>query len=98
VAYIGGPLKRNGYTKVRFLDAMTHHIDDTRLEELIRHNAPDVVMATAITPTIYQAQKTLEIDRRAAPGCVTILGGMHPTFSPGRGHAGASGHRTASTR
>jgi len=46
---------------------MTNHIADDRLEEFIRHNAPDVVMATAITPMIYQAQKTLEIARKAAP-------------------------------
>lgn len=80
VAYIGGALKGAGFSNIRFVDAMTNHIDDERLEEIIRHNAPDVVMATAITPMIYQAQKTLEIARRAAPGCVTVLGGIHPTF------------------
>ena len=80
VAYIGGALKRHGFTNLRFVDAMTNHIDDQRLEEFIRHNAPDVVMATAITPMIYQAQRTLEIARKAAPDCVTILGGIHPTF------------------
>lgn len=80
VAYIGGALKRHGFTNLRFVDAMTNHITDDQLEELIRRNEPDVVMATAITPMIYQAQKTLEIARQAAPACVTILGGIHPTF------------------
>ena len=80
VAYIGGALRRHGFTNLRFLDAMTRHIDDQQLEEIIARQAPDVVMATAITPMIYQAQKTLEIARRAAPGCRTILGGIHPTF------------------
>ncbi len=80
VAYIGGALKGAGFTNLRFIDAMTNHIDDARLEQIIRHNAPDVVLATAITPMIYQAQKTLEVARRAAPGCVTVLGGIHPTF------------------
>lgn len=80
VAYIGGALRGHGFNNLRFLDAMTNHIADDRLEEMIRHNAPDVVMATAITPMIYQAQRTLEIARRAAPACVTILGGIHPTF------------------
>jgi anaerobic magnesium-protoporphyrin IX monomethyl ester cyclase len=80
VAYIGGALKGAGFTNLRFIDAMTNHIDDAYLEQIIRHNAPDVVLATAITPMIYQAQKTLEVARRAAPGCVTVLGGIHPTF------------------
>jgi anaerobic magnesium-protoporphyrin IX monomethyl ester cyclase len=80
VAYIGGALKAAGITNLRFVDAMTNHIDDETLETLIRNNAPDVVLATSITPMIYQAQKTLEIARRAAPGCVTVLGGIHPTF------------------
>jgi anaerobic magnesium-protoporphyrin IX monomethyl ester cyclase len=80
VAYIGGALKSAGFDNLRFVDAMTNHIDDQRLEQMIRHNAPDVVLATAITPMIYQAQKTLELARKAAPNCVTVLGGIHPTF------------------
>ena len=80
VAYIGGALKHAGITNVRFVDAMTNDISDEKLAELIRANAPDVVLATAITPMIYQAQKTLEIARREMPDCVTVLGGIHPTF------------------
>lgn len=80
VAYIGGALRAAGIDNLRFVDAMTDHIDDARLEEIIRQNRPDVVLATAITPMIYQAQKTLEIARRAAPECRTVLGGIHPTF------------------
>ena len=80
VAYIGGALKGAGFTNIRFLDAMTNHIGDAALQEIIRQHAPDVVMATAITPMIYQAQKTLELARQAAPQAVTILGGIHPTF------------------
>ena len=80
VAYIGGALKHVGITNVRFVDAMTNDISDEKLAELIRVNAPDVVLATAITPMIYQAQKTLEIAKREMPGCVTVLGGIHPTF------------------
>ncbi len=80
VAYIGGALKTAGFTNIRFVDAMTNHINDTRLAEIIAENKPDVVLATAITPMIYKAQETLRIAREAAPGAVTILGGIHPTF------------------
>jgi len=84
VAYIGGALKQAGFANIRFVDAMTRKIDDEDLEEIIRQNAPDVVLATAITPMIYKAQSTLEIAKRAAPGVVTILGGIHPTFMYGQ--------------
>jgi len=80
VAYVGGALKHAGMTDVRFVDAMTNHIGDEDLREIIRRERPDVVLATAITPMIYQAQTTLKIVREAAPGAVTILGGIHPTF------------------
>ncbi len=84
VAYIGGALKSAGITNVRFVDAMTDYIDDDRLRDLIRRNQPDVVMATAITPMIYQAQRTLEIAKEAVPEATTVLGGIHPTFMYGQ--------------
>jgi anaerobic magnesium-protoporphyrin IX monomethyl ester cyclase len=80
VAYVGGALKGAGMTDVRFVDAMTNNIDDDRLREIIRQAQPDVVLATAITPMIYQAQTTLKLAREAAPKCVAVLGGIHPTF------------------
>ena len=80
VAYIGGALKQAGIANIRFLDAMCENIPDDRLREIIRQNAPDVVMATAITPMIYKAQSTLQIAKEAAPDCKTVLGGIHPTF------------------
>jgi anaerobic magnesium-protoporphyrin IX monomethyl ester cyclase len=79
-AYVGGALKGAGFHDVRFLDAMAFYIDDDKLRETIRESKPDVVMATAITPMIYKAQTTLQIAKEAAPDCVTILGGIHPTF------------------
>lgn len=53
---------------------MTNDIPDAKLEEIIRNNAPDVVMATAITPMIYPAQNTLELAKKAVPNAVTVLG------------------------
>jgi anaerobic magnesium-protoporphyrin IX monomethyl ester cyclase len=79
-AYVGGALRAAGYDDLRFLDAMAFHIDDAELREIIREHQPDVVMATAITPMIYKAQRTLEVAKEAVPGVKTILGGIHPTF------------------
>ena len=80
VAYIGGALKQVGYTDITFLDAMTRDIPDDKLGDLIAEHAPDVVMATAITPMIYKAQRTLQLARERCPNAKTILGGIHPTF------------------
>jgi anaerobic magnesium-protoporphyrin IX monomethyl ester cyclase len=80
VAYIGGALKHAGFENIRFVDAMSHDIDDDQLRTTIRDNKPDVVMATAITPMIYKAQNTLKIAREELPDAKLILGGIHPTF------------------
>jgi anaerobic magnesium-protoporphyrin IX monomethyl ester cyclase len=80
VPYIGGALKTAGFTNLRYVDAMCDDISDETLETIIRQNEPDVVMTTAITPQIYQAQTTLEIVKKVNPNTVTILGGVHPTF------------------
>ncbi|MCU0620804.1 MAG: magnesium-protoporphyrin IX monomethyl ester anaerobic oxidative cyclase, partial [Gemmatimonadales bacterium] len=79
-AYISGALKSNGYRDVRFIDAMTFHIDDGALEAELRAEKPDVVMATAITPAIYKAQETLKLVKRIHPNVPTVLGGVHGTF------------------
>lgn len=80
VAYIGGALKHAGFTDITFVDAMTNHIDDEALRRRLIELRPDAVLATAITPMIYQAQRTLEIAREVNPAAHTILGGIHPTF------------------
>jgi anaerobic magnesium-protoporphyrin IX monomethyl ester cyclase len=80
VAYVGGALKQAGFANIRFVDAMTNHIEDEALRKIIAQNKPDVVLATAITPMIYQAQRTLQLAKEAAPGVITVLGGIHPTF------------------
>ncbi len=80
VPYVGGALKKAGFTNVRFVDAMTDYIPDDVLGEIIAKNQPDVVLATAITPMIYQSQKTLKIVREVCPQAITIMGGIHPTY------------------
>ena len=84
VAYLSGALKAAGYTDIRFIDAMTDHIDDPALEQLLRAERPDAVLCTAITPAIYKAQDTLQMVRRLHPDALTVLGGVHGTFMYGQ--------------
>jgi len=80
VAYLAGPLKAAGYTDIHFIDAMTHHIGEEELFARIQALAPDIVGATAITPSIYKAERALELAKQAAPKAITVLGGVHATF------------------
>jgi len=80
VAYLAGPLKAAGYTDITFIDAMTHDIGEEELRARITELAPDIVGCTAITPSIYKAERVLEIAREATPGAITVLGGVHATF------------------
>ena len=80
VAYLSGALKAAGFNEVQFIDAMTQHVDDEELRRRIEDYRPDIVGVTAITPSIYKAERTLQIAKEAAPGAIGVLGGIHATF------------------
>jgi len=79
-AYLAGSLKQSGYDDVHFVDAMTNHLDDDAVAQRLRELAPDVVGCTAITPSIYAAERILEIAQEVCPDAVRVLGGIHATF------------------
>lgn len=80
VAYLAGALKKNGYTDVSFIDAMTNDISDDDLREMLKRDKPDIIGATAITPSIYKAENLLKIVKEVHPDALTVLGGVHATF------------------
>lgn len=80
VAYLAGALKAAGFSEIRFIDAMTSDIEEDRLRDLISDYAPDVIGTTAITPSIYKAERVLQIAKKVRPDVVTLLGGVHATF------------------
>ena len=80
VAYLAGALKAAGYPDVRFIDAMTNNLSDEALAARIAEEKPDIVGATSITPSIYKAERALQIAKEANPNVVTLLGGVHATF------------------
>ncbi|MFO1126436.1 MAG: magnesium-protoporphyrin IX monomethyl ester anaerobic oxidative cyclase [Methylocystis sp.] len=80
VAYLSGALKQAGYAEIKFIDAMTFDIDEEDLRKEIADYAPDVVGVTSITPSIYKAERVLQIAKEAAPAAVAVLGGVHATF------------------
>ena len=80
VAYIGGALKEAGFDRVTFIDAMTNNLTDDQLRDRLTREKPDIVGATSITPSIYRAERALEIAKEVNPDVLTILGGVHATF------------------
>ena len=80
VAYLSGALKTAGFDDIHFLDAMTNHMSDEELRARLDELQPDMVGTTAITPSIYAAERVLEIAREVAPTALRVLGGIHATF------------------
>lgn len=79
-AYLSGALKQAGFPDIQFIDAMTHDIPDARLKEMIADSGADIVGTTAITPSIYTAERVLKMTKEVLPEAVTVLGGVHATF------------------
>ena len=80
VAYLSGSLRRAGFDDIHFIDAMTDDLDDDALRTRIKDIQPDVVGLTAITPSIYVAERALQIAQEVCPKAVRMLGGIHATF------------------
>ncbi len=80
VAYLAGALKQRGFADVYFIDAMTNNLGEDVLRERLIELAPDLVGCTAITPSIYTAERVLQIAREVCPGALLVLGGIHATF------------------
>jgi len=79
-AYLTGALKSAGFTDVCFIDAMTNDLTDDQLRERLATEPADVIGATSITPSIYKAERALQIAKEVQPNAVTVLGGIHATF------------------
>ncbi|MEM1315672.1 MAG: magnesium-protoporphyrin IX monomethyl ester anaerobic oxidative cyclase [Pseudomonadota bacterium] len=80
VAYLSGHLRNAGFDDIHFIDAMTNDVSDDDLAQRLAQLNPDIVGTTAITPSIYVAEKVLEIARDVAPRALRVLGGIHGTF------------------
>ncbi|HRK19993.1 MAG TPA: magnesium-protoporphyrin IX monomethyl ester anaerobic oxidative cyclase, partial [Hyphomicrobiaceae bacterium] len=80
VAYLAGALKQAGFGDVHFIDAMTNDLPEEELRRRLVELQPDIVGCTSITPSIYTAERVLEIARDVCPNAVRVLGGIHATF------------------
>ena len=77
--YLAGAARKAGLT-AEVYDAMTKNHGYPEIEQRFREIMADYVASTAITSTINDAIKTLELAKSIKPYTITILGGVHPTF------------------
>jgi len=80
VAYLAGHLRKAGFNDIHFIDAMTHNLEEDEVVRRLVELQPDVIGTTAITPSIYMAERLLELAREHVPQALRVLGGIHATF------------------
>jgi anaerobic magnesium-protoporphyrin IX monomethyl ester cyclase len=79
LTYLGAQAERAGW-HARIYDAMSLKHDFTRIEKELEHKQYDVFATSAITPTFPDAARMCSVAKKIRPSCVTIIGGVHPTF------------------
>lgn len=79
LVYLAGVARRSGLA-AEIYDAMAKDHGYPEIEARLQASRPDYLAIGAITATINDALKTLELAKRINPQTVTILGGVHPTF------------------
>lgn len=79
LVYLAGAA-RQAKLDAEIYDAMAKGHAYPEIEQRFRESMADYVASTAITSTINDAVKTLELAKKIRPDTVTILGGVHPTF------------------
>ena len=72
-------LRQAGIRDLRFVDAMTNDLSENQVRQ-IPVEEPDFIGVTAITPSIYKAERLLQIAKEVHPLALTVLGGIHATF------------------
>jgi len=77
--YLAGAARKAGL-RAEIYDAQAKQHGYPEIEARLRESRPDFVACSAITATVNEAVKTLELAKRALPDAVTILGGVHASF------------------
>jgi len=77
--YLAGAARQAGL-EVEIYDAQAKLHGYPEIEARLLESRPDFVACSAITATVNEAVRTLELAQRALPGVVTVLGGVHASF------------------
>ena len=83
ILYVGTYLKKNSHHQVAALDAQVEGLNyDDNFRKMIREADPDIVGITAMTFTLIDVVKTIDLVKEVNKKIVIVLGGPHPTIFP----------------
>jgi anaerobic magnesium-protoporphyrin IX monomethyl ester cyclase len=77
--YLAGAARQAGLD-AEIYDALNKQHGYPEIEQQLRQSAADFVASSALTATVPDAIKVLELAKQVNPGAVTLLGGVHPSF------------------
>ena len=82
LGYIAAVLRRAGHETI-LLDPEAQGLPDAAVAARLAEFAPQLVGVSCATPSFPQARHFAQIAKRVAPGCATVVGGVHATAMPG---------------
>ncbi|MFZ5559773.1 MAG: B12-binding domain-containing radical SAM protein [Patescibacteria group bacterium] len=87
ILYIAAYLKKYSKHKINILDAQVEELNyDNNFKNSIKSINPDIIGITAMTPTIIDVSKTInligKVEKDLDKQIITVLGGPHPTIFP----------------
>lgn len=77
--YLAGTARMAGL-RAEIYDAAAKNHGFREIEQYFKHSDASYIASTALTASINDAVKTLELAKTLNPAVITILGGIHPTF------------------
>lgn len=79
LASMAGALQRAGFP-VEIYDAMSKFHGIRAIKARLESRIPNVLCLTACTSTVNACLKIARLMKSISPGCIIIIGGVHPTF------------------
>lgn len=80
--YLAGYLKKYSGHEIKIIDAQVEKLDYPELQKQIKNFFPDVVGITAMTFTLLDVLKTIDITKEVCPNAKIVLGGPHVHIYP----------------
>jgi len=80
--YIAGYLEKYSDHQIKIIDAQVEELNYQALEEQVDLFKPDIVGLTAMTMTLLDVIKTVEIVKKVKPDAKIVLGGPHVHLYP----------------
>src|SRR5437762_2734537 len=81
LGYIAAVLRRAGHDTI-LLDPEAQSMPDSVVAARLAEFQPQLVGVSCATPSFPKARHFAQIAKRVAPGCATVVGGVHATAMP----------------